>query len=257
MNRTEDYFDGQFAQYDENRGNAWGMNWRAYMVLRADAIQSAFEKIANKKERPSILEIGCASGDFTARCLPTIKKRRGYIHGVDLAQKAVDICRERFAGVEECSFSNGKLPELNTGRKYDIILCMDVMEYFDIGERDACYKNMAGLLDDGGVLLLQMPLAGENAVQVREQLEKFYEIRKTEYVFGQLWYELFENRLCWAVDALYFRKRGIPFDWFGKMAYRLMKHKKLVGIFFRINKRIFPRKRSHIVMVCTKKGQGR
>lgn len=255
MNRTEDYFDGQFAEYDEERGNAWGMNWRAYMVLRAEDILHWFENMAGKRKKPSVLEIGCASGDFTERCLPIIEKRNGKIHGVDISQKAVNICRKRFAGKPDCTFSVGRLPMIETEKKYDFVLCMDVMEYFDIDERDACYFNMESILEDGGVFLLQMPLANEDIKQLREQVNQFFTIEKTGFVYGQLWYDLLETRLQWITGTMYFRKHGIPFDWFGKVAYRLMRNQWLVSFFFRLNKRFFPRKRSHIVMACVKKTQ--
>lgn len=250
VNRTEEYFDEQFISYDEEKGNGWGMNWRAYMSLRVDVIFQWFASLCKSRRQPSILEIGCASGDFTAQCDSLIKNCGGKIHGLDISARAVDICSSRFQDCPECSFSVGRLPHLDFQEKYDVILCMDVMEYFDVAERDLCYNNLSALLAAGGVILLQMPLQGEEMGQVIDQVKQHFLIKKMDYVYGKLWYDFFEARLHWMVRVMYFKHRFFPVRWAGRMAYEVMRSRRIVSVFFEINKKYFPKKKSHIVMIC-------
>lgn len=253
MNRTDNYFDGQFQDYDEEKGNGWGMNWRAYMILRCDVILSRLkEEIATRHPR-KILEIGCATGDFTKRYLPFFKDSNTSVLGVDISEKAVTICERIFAEEEYCSFATGRLPELGLQEEFDIILCMDVMEYFDISDRDECYRNICSHISTGGGLLLQAPLAGENTGQFVEQVSKYFSIQKIDYVYGQLWYEIAEVWLYKLVEALYFEKRISLFYFLGAVAYKIMSSRSIVSFFFLVNRFLFPHRRSHIVLTCIPK----
>lgn len=75
INRSKKYFDEQFGNYDEYRGNGWGLNWRGYMELRTDDILSKLNDELSAREEPQILEVGCTTGDFLKRYLQGAKKR--------------------------------------------------------------------------------------------------------------------------------------------------------------------------------------
>jgi len=250
MNRSNSYFDGQFQNYDNKKGNGWGMNWRAYMILRCDEIFSRLKEELQKRNSSGILEIGCATGDFTKRYLPYAKEKKVNILGIDISERAVEICRDIFVDEKCCSFEMGRLPELDERKKYDIILCMDVMEYFDIKERDECYKNICSCMNGEGCMLLQAPLSGEDVNQFVEQISKYFSVREIDYVYGQLWYEVAEVWLYKAVEALYFKNRTWPLYIIGLGAYKMMSSRSVVSFFFWLNRLLLPNKKSHIVLVC-------
>ncbi len=120
-----------------------------------DAYAAKWEHVGALLERfppdrfPELLDAGCGNGFFTARALAA-----GYrVTGVDFAPAAVDQARAAAPGAE---LHVGRLDRFDVGRRFGIVMCIDVL--FHVTDDDtwaAAVGNLARLVDDGGVLVIQ------------------------------------------------------------------------------------------------------
>ena len=63
---NKDFFDSKFEHYNEIDSNAWRINWRASQLHRMKRVAEEINLIIrNHINIINILEIGCASADFT------------------------------------------------------------------------------------------------------------------------------------------------------------------------------------------------
>lgn len=99
-----------------------------------------------------ILEVGCAEGGF----VKAIHDKGILIKGVELEQDRVDTSK---AKASELNIIQGDITDSKIADKlkdkYDLIVMRDVIEH--IPDRDAAFKNLSYLLNDGGYLFITFP----------------------------------------------------------------------------------------------------
>ena len=80
-----------------------------------------------------------------------------HVSGLDVKQEQVDDCNSFFEkiGLKNTSFRFGDLTKLNEINKYNMVLCVDVMEHIE--EDELVFKNFHKALVDGGMLLVSTP----------------------------------------------------------------------------------------------------
>lgn len=162
MTYDSNYFDKQFSDYDDMLGNAWGMNWRAYMHMRAEKASNVVRNfIRLNKNESKVLEIGCATGEFVDTYLDELIGLGGTLLGTDISPIAIDICRKKYCKIKGAQFEVHALPNIQLNQRYNCIVCIDVLEYFNSVEKENCIKNLLQLLSEDGSIILQMPLEGE------------------------------------------------------------------------------------------------
>ena len=127
------------------------------LLLRAWHIRKALRKIARGfPDKASVLDAGMGFGQYTWRM--SLMNKRWNIEAVDIEEEHVDDCNRFFksAGLaERISCKQCDLTELKDPGRYDIILCVDVMEH--IKEDELVFRNFHGALRSGGVLLISTP----------------------------------------------------------------------------------------------------
>ena len=253
---SSEYFDEQFAHYDEKYGNAWGTNWRAYMHARAEkATAIVKQKIILFGDNCNIFEIGCATGDFIYSYLQELSDYNGKLLGADISSKAIDICKKKFKDYHNLRFEVLELPRIMLQERFNCIICVDVLEYFDILDKKACIENMLQLLADDGHLIIQIPLQGENEEELTKMVKTCAKINDVQYVYGDIWYTLVEKHLVgWVYFLLRDKKMGKMGEAIGKLFLILLKSKKLVNGTFYLNEKFFPSRCSHIIMILERKG---
>lgn len=96
--------------------------------------------------RLNILDIGCGTG----KLLEELQKN-GEVWGVDMSEAAISLCHRR--GLTHVR--TGKLPGLNLAQRFDVIICLDVLEH--IKDDHQAIKNITKLLKPGGKLILTVP----------------------------------------------------------------------------------------------------
>lgn len=104
-------------------------------------------------QKLDILDLGCGVGtiDFY------LVKKGHVITGIDISADAIAICndvKDRFH-FDEAQFVQGDVQHTHFGRKFDLIICSEVIEHVE--DDTGLLETIHTLLKPGGVLLLTTP----------------------------------------------------------------------------------------------------
>jgi len=101
----------------------------------------------------TVLDVGCGAGTFSF-----IAAEKGCIvTGVDISQDAISSCRVSAANLGlDVEFIYDDFVDMKIGKKYDIIICSEVLEHTEDSLR--VMEKLYELLVDGGILLFSVPL---------------------------------------------------------------------------------------------------
>lgn len=79
------------------------------------------------------------------------------IQGVDVKQEQIDDCNNFFKkiGLNNASFKYADLTKFNDNNKYNLVICVDVMEHIE--EDEKVFSNFYNSLKTGGMLLVSTP----------------------------------------------------------------------------------------------------
>lgn len=69
-------------------------------------------------ENKKILDIGCGTGNITAKIAETAKK----IHGIDASKNMIEYAQEYYGNIQNISFEHSFAENFNTKKKYDLAL---------------------------------------------------------------------------------------------------------------------------------------
>lgn len=130
-------------------------------LARLDTLNGArnFNDAVFRKVSPFIgtrvLEVGMGIGIFTERILERAEK----VVGVDIVPEFLDIARGKFRGrpgveIHQADMGAG-IPPFLSGRTFDSILCMNVLEHIERDDR--AVRDFFTLLSPGGRLVLVVP----------------------------------------------------------------------------------------------------
>jgi trans-aconitate methyltransferase len=99
---------------------------------------------------PRILDLGCG----TSANLPLTPGRYRNYHGVDLSTTAIR--QAEALGRADASFEVADIATYSTSQRYDAILLREVLYYFPPEEAAQLVRRLAGFLDSGGKIFIQM-----------------------------------------------------------------------------------------------------
>lgn len=108
-------------------------------------------RLGNMEGR-EVLDVACGTGEW----LDYFRKQGASIAGIDLSQRAVDVCGERFPKGEFCCGPAESLPFAD-GR-FDLITCMGSLEHFL--DKGAALSEMRRVAKRGARFLILVPNAG-------------------------------------------------------------------------------------------------
>jgi SAM-dependent methyltransferase len=94
-------------------------------------------------------EPGCSIGVFTAQ----LAERCDALLAVDIAQPAVDAARERLATQHHVRVERRTLPEEWPAGPFDLVVCSELLYYWDRPTLQAALPTIAGSLAPGGRLI--------------------------------------------------------------------------------------------------------
>jgi SAM-dependent methyltransferase len=128
------------------------------LLLRAWHVKRELKRLKEKdfSGEINILDAGSGFGQYTYRMSRLFPK--AFIKGVDVKQEQIDDCNRFFASIHlgnKISFEYGDLTKLNEPEKYNLILCVDVMEH--IAEDELVFANFHQSLRKNGILLISTP----------------------------------------------------------------------------------------------------
>ena len=95
----------------------------------------------------NVLDAGCGHGLGSVMLAKFCRS----VTAVDIDPELIEDCRSKYAGVKNLHFETADLKRLSLlSRKYDAIVCMDVIEHFSQEEGREIIKEFSGLLDERG-----------------------------------------------------------------------------------------------------------
>ena len=113
-----------------------------------------FNRLASKidiQPGQEVLDVACGKGEW----LVAVKNRGGVPAGLDLSNKAIDICKAILPDGEFYVDTAEKLPFEN--KRFDVISCLGAIEHFI--DPEAALKEMVRTAKDGAIFLLLVPNA--------------------------------------------------------------------------------------------------
>ena len=159
----------------------------------------------------SVLDVACGIGDWLA----LLKSRGSDVHGVDLSDRAIEICKRRFPGDDFRVSPAEMLPFADAS--FDLITCLGSLEHFV--EPETALREMLRVARPNARLLLLVPNAdflprrlglygGTHQVKVREVVRTLEE-----------WTALFE-RAGLVVDTRWRDLHVLSLEWIGLRGWK-------------------------------------
>ena len=148
------------SQYASTSSDPWGLDWRPSQQFRyVKMLEALKQSLDGVPRRLSIIDVGCATGYFTAMLVGLQNQSEGgTLIGFDIAQSAVGHAAERYPYIRfECM----EMAECATkfAGSADIVTCMEVLYYLPQEQRAQATQYLKSLLKPGGILLVSSMVA--------------------------------------------------------------------------------------------------
>ena len=145
------------------------------------------------------------------------------ILGVDLSSKAIEICKEKFRDKTNIRFFQGNILDLQLSQKFDLVICMDVLHYFNEEEQKQALRTIKTILSNEGKCLLMIPVGNKEDENkfVNNVQEQFSRV-SYKYIYTDFYQKNFEAKCLWLYDVLTINNR------FGKVGKLFAKQIKKV-----------------------------
>ena len=126
-------------------GDPWGYETSAYEREKYAATLAALPA------RPlgRVLEVGCSIGVFSEQ----LAGRCAELVAIDFAARALELARERLAGVGNVSLSRASFPEQTPPGEWDVVVCSEVLYYLDRPTLERALEWLAARLDRGATVV--------------------------------------------------------------------------------------------------------
>lgn len=183
-----------------------------------------YGRVKDKKGEWSLLDAGSGFGQYDRYILSSFKNVT--IDAIDVKEDYLEDCRAYFKkeiGEGRISFYSADLLEFNPDKKFDMIICIDVLEHIE--EDVKVMNNLSSALKPGGCLIVHSPShyseedGGEEDTFVGEHARPGYskeelssklssvdlKIDKIHYTYG------FFGHKAWVLSVKW------PMLWFNKM----------------------------------------
>ena len=126
----------------------------------------------------SLLDLGCAEGEFTARMASRLGA--GRVLGVDISATAVERAR---AAHPEMEFAQADLMRLRVGERFDCLVSSQNMYYFHPAERLVILAHLEAMLASEGRILLAWWTGARRGYQeesIEEEFRRFFQVEHEE-----------------------------------------------------------------------------
>lgn len=200
---NKDFFENKFNYAANEEESVWRF-WRASQKNRMKIMNQNIQKICTKlasAKKIIVCEIGVATADFTQ--LYYMKKRMKVL-GIDISERAVKICKKKYDGDKNITFRQGDLFCINEKQKFDIIICMDTLHYYNSETIEEAIKKFCFIKDKFGFMVLSVPLKeddewGNDFVSI---VKRHAEIIEMGYINNYFYDHTIEPKLLYVYDVL-------------------------------------------------------
>jgi len=194
---AKEWFEKQCNPANANGlGDGWGHRWRGLQKFRHSQSLRLIKPIIVRKGRSlTLLDIGCAFGDFTQKVWHLNPANK--VHGIDISENAIGVVVRKYPQME---FSIGALPVLNfPDHTFDVVLCLEVLYYLDHSIWQEALASIRRVLKPQGFVLISGPIdSGRRYFDEKELLllltSTGMKVKKVQYGYHRL-YALMETRI--------------------------------------------------------------
>ncbi|HJW53678.1 MAG TPA: class I SAM-dependent methyltransferase [Burkholderiaceae bacterium] len=147
------------SQYAAAKDDPWGLDWRPSQRYRyVRMLEALNDALCARQEPLAVIDVGCATGAFTAM-LDGLNGRRDHaLLGVDIAEQAVKRAAARFPQIAFRCMALSECANAYQGQA-DVVTCMEVLYYLPEKERVAAVRQLKNMLKPGGLLLVSSMVA--------------------------------------------------------------------------------------------------
>ncbi|MBN3345371.1 GntR family transcriptional regulator [Clostridium botulinum] len=243
---TKGWLEQQFDNIN-SLGDRWGHRWRASQKLRHKLCLKMIDEYL-KYDNKTILDIGCALGDFTNKIY--LRNINNNVYATDLSENAIKVVKNIYKNIH---FKVDTLPNISfSEKKFDIITCLEVLYYLDEKEQKKALENMQFILNDSGKILLSSVVnRSERYFQeekLKEIVEQYFDIIDIKYCYNFL-YNIYEANLLKYINEA---KNNKSFKY--KIKYFLLAETWIAYVLNSISKTfIGSRAKTHIFILCQRK----
>ena len=139
----EDFYDGYTS-----RQKKMGVNSRHRTIMKK-------LRKAGLKSNHRVLEIGCGIG--TASGLVASYLKDGFLVGVDISPKSIEIASITFANRNNVEFLVSDMSSFNYKYKFDFVLLPDVIEHIPVEQHRNLFKVIRENVHDNSVICINVP----------------------------------------------------------------------------------------------------
>jgi len=155
------FYDQQAAENPRHAAvlgepNDFAASYREYQELLS------LEALLPIDTTESLIEFGCGGG----RWLHALAPRVGVAVGVDLSEKCVELCRQRFEAFGNVSVHHADIQEFSPIREYDLMYYSGVLLYLSDEAIHDCLEKHLPHLSDRGLVLVRDSLALHRTHQI-------------------------------------------------------------------------------------------
>jgi SAM-dependent methyltransferase len=196
---TKEWFESLFDPKLNPIVDGWRIAWRGSQKFRYDLYTKILKSILPTKEKITILDIGCALGDFTKRVRQLDLKNK--IFGIDISENAIARVSKEYPDMK---FKVGSLPALPFNeRSFDLILCLEVLYYLNPEDRIESLETIKKTLKTDGHLFFSGVLDGGVRYfaedEIIELISKYFDIERIEYNYARI-YGKIESRFLYLLN---------------------------------------------------------
>jgi len=130
-----------------SHGDYFGYRSRPYERTKYERTLSLIR--AWRTGRTSALEIGCSVGVFTAMMAEDFDE----VFAIDIANEALALAKAEVAGRGRVTYLRSDVLNLDAGRRFDVILCAEVLMYVRQRHGDAVCRVLDAHLNPGGLII--------------------------------------------------------------------------------------------------------
>lgn len=140
--------------------NKLAYKWDSYSV-NEKAIKFILDR-QDLDKNSFILDVGCGTGVLIPYY---IYKDIGHVDAVDLSDKMIETCRNKFTD-EKVSFHCTNILNYDTDRRYDLIMIYNALPH--LPEREKLFAHLSELMKDNGRLVIAHGLSLEKLMEVHD-----------------------------------------------------------------------------------------